>query len=80
MKLGWIVPWDVNMCTCYLDSGDFNFFYFGGISIGRQLNFHSVSFDVGRAFVSYDTFLVMTYFHRIMLIFFLVVRNMHIKA
>ena len=31
----------------------------GGIFIGKQLNFHDVSFDnVGGAFVSFDTFLV----------------------
>ena len=67
MKLAWIVPWDVNMCTCYFNWRDFKFFYFfiwggggmWGISIGKQLNFHCVSFDnVGEAFVSFDTFLV----------------------
>ena len=69
MKLGWIVPWDVKMCTCYFNQGDFldffKLFYFrgdwrgGGISIGKQLNFHCVSVDnVGGAFVSFDKFLV----------------------
>ena len=41
----------------------FIFYFFEGIwegiSIGKQLNFHDVSFDnVGGAFVSFDTFLV----------------------
>ena len=64
MKLGWIVPWDVNMCTCYFNWGDLNFFKLfrgdlWGISIGKQLNFNCVSFDnVGGAFLSFDTFLV----------------------
>ena len=41
--------------------GFLNFFtfYFRGISIGKQLNFHCVSFDnVGGALVLFDTFLV----------------------
>ena len=34
----------------------------GRISIGKQLNFHSVSFDNDSwAFVSFDTFLVVDY-------------------
>ena len=64
MKLGWVVPWDVNMCTCYFNWGDLKMLKLfrgdlWGISIGKQLNFHCVSFDnVGGAFVSFDTFLV----------------------
>ena len=57
MKLDAIVPWDVNMCTSYFNWG---IFHLGGICNGKQLNFLSVSFDnVGGAFVSFDTFLVM---------------------
>ena len=66
MKLGWIVPWDVNMCTCYFNWGGLKkklLFILGGICgeflFGKQLNFLCVSFDnVGGAFVSFDTFLV----------------------
>ena len=40
MKLGWIVPWDVNMCTCYFNRGGVNFlklFYFRGDGGGEFL-------------------------------------------
>ena len=55
------------MCTCYFNLGDLTFLTFfrgdlWGISIGKQLNFHCVSFDnVGGTFVSFDTFLVLIY-------------------
>ena len=54
------------MCRCWLAIYFYcDFFktfwggFGGGISIGKQLNFHDVSFDnVGGAFVSFDTFIV----------------------
>ena len=63
MTLGWLVPWDVNMCTSYSIWGEDSYFGGGGFLMentnGKQSNFHSVSFDnVGGAFVSFDTFLV----------------------